>query len=327
MRNLILAFLLLVAPLARAQFAPQAGVAGNTAISVGSGEFVAWATGCTVYRGYMNIANKSLGYASAGDSSQATGPANTDIVSLGDSGVAVLTFAHHIYDGSGADFAVFENGFADPSDPSMAFLELAFVEVSSDGVRFVRFPATSNTAVASQIPMAGVYTDASLINNLAGKYIAGYGTPFDLQELADSPGLDINNITHVRVIDVIGAINGPVSVDHSGHVINDPYPTQLPTGGFDLDAVGAIHMYNAGVEELGNRAQVAIFPNPVASHLTLSTSGDVQAVLSSVTGEVLQHLSLSKGDNRIDVSSYPAGIYLLTLQDASGKWSEKLIKR
>jgi hypothetical protein len=36
------------------------------------------------------------------------------IVSLGDSGIAIATFAHPIYNGSGPDFAVFENGFQKP---------------------------------------------------------------------------------------------------------------------------------------------------------------------------------------------------------------------
>jgi len=51
------------------------------------------------------------------------------IVSLGDSGVADVTFAGAIYNGPGADFAVFENGFLNATNDSLAFLELAFVEV------------------------------------------------------------------------------------------------------------------------------------------------------------------------------------------------------
>ena len=54
---------------------------------------------------------------------------------LGDDGSLVLTFPAPIADGAGPDFAVFENAF------STEFLELAFVEVSSDGTNFTRFPA------------------------------------------------------------------------------------------------------------------------------------------------------------------------------------------
>src|ERR1700761_645592 len=127
---------------AYAQYAPQAGLPGSTAIGAASSVFVGWATQCSVTRGLMNIADPSLGYASAGDSSLGTGPANGYTVSLGDSGIAVLTFAHPIYNGAGPDFAVFENGFLNATNDSQAFLELGFVEVSSDGVNFTRFPAS-----------------------------------------------------------------------------------------------------------------------------------------------------------------------------------------
>ena len=44
------------------------------------------------------------------------------------------------------------------------------------------------------------------INNLAGKYRALYGTPFDLEELSDYQAINIDSITHIRVIDVVGSI-------------------------------------------------------------------------------------------------------------------------
>ncbi len=116
---------------ANAQYAPQAGLAGSTAISATSNLFTGWAANCIVNRGFMNIANPSLGYASDGDSSLAIGPADGTIVSLGDSGIATLTFATPIYDGPGPDFAVFENGFRNPADSTQAFLELAFVEAEA----------------------------------------------------------------------------------------------------------------------------------------------------------------------------------------------------
>ena len=53
--------------------------------------------------------------------------------------------------------------------------------------------------------------NASDIQNLAGKYRAQYGTPFDLDEMIGNINLDINNITHVKIIDVIGNINEPYS--------------------------------------------------------------------------------------------------------------------
>ena len=70
---------------------------------------------------------------------------SSGVVSLGDGGYGILTFDEPIDNGLGWDFAVFENSFSDD------FLELAFVEVSSDGINFFRFPATSLTQDIVQV--------------------------------------------------------------------------------------------------------------------------------------------------------------------------------
>ena len=313
---------------AMAQYAPQAGLPGSTAISAASSMFTGWATSCTLQRGYMDIANKGLGYASSGDSSMAIGEPDGGIVSLGDSGVATLTFPHLLYNGPGPDFAVFENGFRNPDDSAQAFLELAFVEVSSDGENFFRFPCNSNTPLNTQIPMAGVYMDASRINNLAGKYIAMYGTPFDLQELAGIPGLDVNRITHVRLVDVVGSVGGNCTYDNAGNKINDPYPTAIPTGGFDLDAVGAINMMQVGVNDMKANAGTLVYPNPASDKVTIAGDGAGYSVtITSVAGSILQQIYAAQGAQTIDISGYAAGLYFLTIEDNNGyKWVEKLLK-
>lgn len=313
-----------------AQYAPQAGVSGSTAISATSSQFVGWATSCTIHRGYMDIANPSLGYVTAGDSSNAIGAVNHSIVSLGDSGVADLTFDHPIYNGAGPDFAVFENGFPNPANAEEAFLELAFVEVSSDGINYFRFPANSNTQDTTQIRIAGDYMNARSLNNLAGKYIANYGTPFDLEELSGKVGLDIDNITHVRIVDVVGSIGAHASLDNAGRKINDPYPTAIPTGGFDLDAVGAIHQKSTSVSSFAANVGLSIYPNPVADKLVLSVKTmqqNLSATLTDITGKVLQTQQLSLAVNEMNVSQYAQGIYYLILQDDKGnRWAEKLTK-
>ena len=221
-----------------AQFAPEAGQPGTTAIHADSSIFVAWATGCVTQRGPIKMGMDSL--ASMGHDSLVPGvPGGVyDIVCLGDGGISTVTFASPIYNGPGPDFAVFENGF---HNTPHVFLELGFVEVSSDGENFFRFPAVTNVPETPQVgPFAT--TDATLIHNFAGKYEAFYGTPFDLDEVEDNLLLDKNNITHVRIIDVVGSINPDYcTYDSQGHVVNDPWPTPFNSSGFDLDAVGVIH--------------------------------------------------------------------------------------
>ena len=222
-------------------FAPAHDEPGTTAIHADSSAFVAWATGCVVEAGPMNIANPSLGVAGAGyPAENAIGvPDGTyGVACLGDGGYATLTFASPICNQPGPDFAVFENGF---KSGSQYFLEIAFVEVSSDGEHFFRFPAI--TAVQYDTQLGGFATmDPSYIHNFAGKYAAFYGTPFELDDIPDDPLLNKNSITQVRVVDVVGSIDPQYATyDSEGHPVNDPWPTPFASSGFDLDAVGVIH--------------------------------------------------------------------------------------
>ena len=223
-------------------YAPAADEAGSTAIPYDSTSIKGWASGSQdLVRGPVNISNPGQGYANHGTGADALGQADAQddslpVVSLGDGGRITLTFARPIGDGSGADFAVFENGITDN------FLELAFVEVSSDGTNFIRFHADSRTQTATQVGPFDQSLDPTDLYNLAGKYRRGFGTPFDLAELAGTPGLDINNVTQVRIVDAVGSINPLYGTrDFSGKLINDPWATAFGTGGFDLDAVGILN--------------------------------------------------------------------------------------
>src|SRR5690554_7955432 len=114
-------------------YAPSADQAGTTAIKADSSIFVSWATGVEVNRGYINISDTNAvaggsNSASAGEPQNTIGPSNHAYVSLGDSGFVILTFVICISNGSGADFAVFENGLL------YSFLDLAHVDVSSNGI-------------------------------------------------------------------------------------------------------------------------------------------------------------------------------------------------
>jgi hypothetical protein len=220
-------------------YAPPAGEPNSTAVHMDEPNFTAWATGITVQRGYIKIDEPELGYVSYGNDANALGKADGSlygVVSLGDGGDATLTFANPIANGPGYDFAVFENAFDD------TFLELAFVEVSSDGVNFFGFDSVSLTQTDTQVGGFGMLETTDL-HNFAGKYRQGYGTPFDLEELADvNVLLDVNSITHVRIIDAVGCIQDEYArYDSLGNKINAPWPTPFATGGFDLDAVGVIH--------------------------------------------------------------------------------------
>lgn len=299
-------------PFGNGPFCGIVGTEGCTAIAANSSAILGWATACTLDLGPQNISVDGSPLVSYHTAEDAIGPCtmndNLSVVSLGDGGSATLTFAHAIKNGNGPDFAVFENSFDD------YFLELAFVEVSSDGERFVRFPATSLTQTVRQIGGSG-RVDASYINNLAGKYRSGYGTPFDLAELADSTGIDINNITHVRIVDAIGSIDPQyASYDAFGHMVNDPWPTNSYSSGFDLDGIAVLHQVGEGIDDV-TVAQVSIYPNPVADCLTISGAAGTEAVLYDMTGRQLFCWTIVSDQQQLNTNTLAQGIYMLRVGD------------
>lgn len=193
-----------------------------------------WATGWTNYAPGTNVdAQWQVPSNAAGPAQGSLGGlgATNGVVPLGDDGAIVLTFPAPIADGPGPDFAVFENAF------SADFLELAYVEVSSDGANYFRFP--THCLETNWIDTYGVtnVTDPTAYGGFAGKHLQGFGTPFDLKLLAGAPGLDVRRVTHVRIVDVKG---DGANLDSYGNPVFDPHPT-YGSGGFDLDAVGVLN--------------------------------------------------------------------------------------
>ncbi len=201
-----------------------------------------------------------------------------DIVSLGDleqedisegvpPGQITLSFSETIRDQNGYDFVVFENGFRFADNEY--FCELGYVEVSSNGVNFARFPAVSLTG--GRVGVSGT-VDITNIYNLAGKHPNAYGvctgTGFDLSELKDDPMVqsgivDINDIAYVRIVDIPGSGDfldeatwyiDPCSWPNwdyydANHPVYDAWVTS-GSGGFDLEAIGVLEEqeYSADID-------------------------------------------------------------------------------
>ena len=292
------------------QFAPAAGQLGSQAIHTDSSVFIAWGQNCTVTRGPLTISDLSQGLASFGDSTAALGKADgLNVVSLGDGGSAIVTFNGSLFNGPGFDFAIFENGFTDD------YLEFAFVEVSSDGQNYFRFPAISNIQDSIQTGPFD-FSDPSKVHNLAGKYRALYGTPFDLNELSGINGLDLQNITHLKIIDVIGSITpGFQSLDSQGNIINDPWPSPFSSCGFDLDGVGLIHLNPASFQNNPMKETVlSIYPNPFTNEITLKTNQKGKIKISNFLGHNLIEVECNEevgSELKLNLSAIQSGIYIL----------------
>ncbi|MDN3665707.1 DUF5074 domain-containing protein [Algibacter miyuki] len=305
-------------------YAPVAGQPGSTAIPAASELFVAWANGAEVTRGHVDIANPETeyqgnAYASFGTPESALGTPNNSPVSLGDAGEAIVTFALPITNGEGYDFAVFENGF------SNTFLELAFVEVSSDGINYFRFPSHSKTQTTTQIGGFGS-VDATKLNNLAGKYRANFGTPFDISDIADNELLDKTSITHVKLVDVVGTINPLYAgYDSLGNIINELYATPFNSGGFDLDAVGVINQKDISLSVAEKQNAIGLYPNPASSELYVSKTGTM--AIYSVTGALVLQKELIDRTTPVSLDGLHPGVYIVKLSTTSGVFTQKLVKK
>lgn len=320
MKFLCYIFLLLGVPnISLAQYDPPAGQAGSKAIYKDSNIFVSWATGCIINRGWQNIADKSLGETTVGDSNSILGIADNNVISLGDGGTIILTFSSPIFNGTGPDFAIFENGFNE------GFLELAFVEVSSDGQNYYRFASVSNCDTILQYDNSA-QIDATKLYNIASKYKAGFSTPFDLEELKNISGLNVNDVKYIKLIDVVGSLNDSFCTkDSRGYKINDPWPTPFPSSGFDLDAVGVIHDLNhTGVADLTTNKPVNIYPNPANEYIV------IENIASNSSFEIIdiagKTIILNKISNNIDISILQSGVYCIKITDGLNSHFSKLIK-
>lgn len=236
-------------------------------------DFLAWATEVVDYSPAPGLD------AIWTDPQKALGPttgSQIDVVSLGDPdasqiaagvspGQITLRLGSPARDGAGPDFAVFENGMPNLATGSF-FGELAYVEVSTDGATFARFPSVSLTpspvGAVEEAPHYGCI-DPTDVYNLAGKHANGYdavygyslswATPFDLADLAgldDVVGgaVDLTEINYVRIVDIPGSGDfrdaAPVAdagIYAEDHPIYDAWVT-TGSGGFDLEAVGVLNV-------------------------------------------------------------------------------------
>jgi len=314
LRSLLFASILLQTCLSFAQwpYAPAAGHTATTAIHRDSSIIQDWCTFVSFEAGYLDVADKAQGNMAATGTLNVSGYADGSVLSLGDSGEVVLSFNQPIYNGIGPDFAVFENSFSD------TFLELAKVFVSSDGVNYVEFPCHSNTPDHSGIGGFGTL-DPTDLHNLAGKYRAQYGTPFDLEDLIDSSCINLNHISHVKLIDCVGTSDiNYASKDSYGNKIIDPYPTNFQGGGFDLDAIAAINISPlASVSEID--LVLNCYPNPASDQIIVQSSLPINYQLYSLDGQLMISGAAMSGHHTVNLSEISSGIYVLKTYTKDGQ--------
>lgn len=222
-RSLSALFLASAPVVAQAQFATQV-VAFNTNGNAGGGVFQP---------------NNTLGAPNGAGG----GAGAVTVHSLGVGGDLELAFAVNLVDGPGADLLVAENPFI--TAVGQVYGELMFVEVSSNGTDYARFPSRffggdgSSFAINSVGFVSGlagqtpVYTHPNAPNIDPQDLVEAGGDAFDLADLRTHPlviagRVDLNAIARIRLVDVVSG----QSIDSRGRTILDP-----SSGSADVDAV------------------------------------------------------------------------------------------
>lgn len=197
---------------------------------------------------------------------------STHVHSLGNGGELTLEFVPPIVDLPGADLIVAENPFRLAGNETSTFAEVAFVEVSSNGIDFVRFPA--RYFGAPSWPGAFGTVPVGAYGNLAGQtptlattpgadprdLVEAGGDAFDLGDLLFEPlvvgGLvDLQAIRYVRLVDVPSGL----AVDSVGTTIFD-----AGSGSADIDAVTAVHQQGPIVGSPPNVAMTILTDGTIA---------------------------------------------------------------
>jgi len=142
-----------------------------------------------------------------------------DVYSLGVQGDITLELGSRCFDGPGADLMVAENPIL-VAGTGGSFAELMYVEVSTDGNTFVRFPTRylgpdgpfppfTGSPLGHFVGFAGVMPVIS--NTTTGgdplDVVGAGGDAFDLVDLSDAPEVlggqvDLDDINFVRLVDV-----------------------------------------------------------------------------------------------------------------------------
>lgn len=318
---LLINFIFLFPSNVLSQYPPQAGTVGSTAIHRDSSIIKTFANyypssqGKILQRGWLDISDTSLGKASVGNIDSLAITPDLYLLSLGDAGSVTFELPIAIENGAGPDFVIFENGF--PFSKDSFFLELAFVEVSEDGINYHRFPAYSETDTNQQIGPFGSIK-ANKVHNLAGKYIAPYGVPFDLNDLENVMGSS-PKIRFIKIIDVAGSINPAfASRDALGRMINDPWPTPFPSAGFDLSGIGFIHGKALGETSLKSTLSLAMYPNPIGVNEVLqilSNESLDQIIVTDLNGKhTYKQVGLNQMEIEINLNEINLGVGICFVQ-------------
>lgn len=79
-----------------------------------------------------------------------------------------------------------------------------------------------------------------------------------------------------------------------------------------------------------NPFELSYYPNPASSHLTIeyssNNSSGLEVTIRDLLGREISQSSIYLGATNMDISSLPAGVYLISFSDGEKSWTGKLVK-
>ena len=229
------------------------------------------------------------------------------------------------------------------------------------------FDLTTSTKIDSAVGNSDVFTlklSRCLLNNSISlnecKYFDYAGHRFDSSELVDvlfvtAAGCDSVVTVNMMVKTVNDTISAAGSVMTAKSTTATSYQwvncpsysaiagatsasfTATVTGNYALiitengctDTSDCINVIGLGISEKGNKLAVSIYPNPSKDvfHLQFAQPTAATIVLSSIEGKQLFTQTMNGTSQAIDLSSYAAGVYFLTIRNQDGVQAiTKLVK-
>ena len=107
-------------------------------------------------------------------------------------------------------------------------------------------------------------------------------------------------------------------------VLGSCYDSATTTGA----AIGVIKAYNEGVTNVTSKRPVSIYPNPAHNVIVITSSNITSITIANTIGQMLISKNGNADEMSIDISSLPAGIYLVTvICDNGSRAVSKIVKQ
>ncbi|MCX6352771.1 MAG: T9SS type A sorting domain-containing protein, partial [Bacteroidetes bacterium] len=141
---------------------------------------------------------------------------------------------------------------------------------------------------------------------------------------------------------IIGKSLSPFGTNSVKRILTDRY-NQFYIYGFANDTIkfggnkffmenfiARITIYNPTtiIKEIEKPEQTSFYPNPCSTTLNITSNFQLNSIafLINIQGEILSTITLTDGNNAINVSTLPKGIYLLKIQNKESVEVRKFVK-